>query len=207
MRVIGSGRTDSGVHARGQVVHFNAPRKLALRNVVLALNSYLPEDIRVMQAVYTADDFHARFSAVQRHYSYHILRRSTAVDRHFVWTLYDLPDTASLPEYADVFLGEHDFSSFCSAQAEVEHKFCTVSRSEWEVTDQHLIYRISANRFLHSMVRSIVGTMIQLARKGMKVKDLESLLSAKERNPLIFTAPARGLFLEKVDYHDFDFPT
>jgi len=200
IRIIGSGRTDSGVHARGQVLHYDAPKKLPVRNVQLALNSYLPRDIRVLSAAYPEPSFHARFDAVQRHYSYQILLRPTALERSFAWTLFDLRNSGILLELAPVFRGEHDFSSFCSVHTEAEHKMCIVSQSRWDLDGEHLTYRISANRFLHSMVRMIVGTMIQLARKGKNSSDLQSLLGAKQKDPLIFTAPACGLFLDRVEY-------
>ena len=202
IRIIASGRTDAGVHAVEQIIHYDAPRDMPELNIIHAINSHLKPDIRIIKAAKVSSDFHARFSARRRDYSYHIHRKPSAINRLYSWYLRDIKDTSLLQNYADQLIGDNDFKSFCSSQAEVDHYLCTVIKSEWESTDGHLLYRISANRFLHSMVRSLVGTMVVYAAKKRAVEEFIYLLEEKKRGPDIFTAPPQGLFLMKVHYED-----
>lgn len=200
VRITGSGRTDAGVHAEYQIIHFDVQKIIPARNVGLALNRYLPRDIRV-KAVSTSDDsFHARYSAIQRHYRYQIQHGAAALNRHQVWQYYKKLNLGILNECAEMILGEHDFTSFCQIHAEVKHKFCTVSRSEWIFEKSHLTYRISANRFLHSMVRSLVGTMMEAGKGRFTVKDFRHILESRDRSSGAVTAPPEGLILENVEY-------
>jgi tRNA pseudouridine38-40 synthase len=200
LRVHGSGRTDAGVHALAQIIHFDAPRELKNLNLRAALNTLLPPDIRVIRTAGGDKDFHARFSARMRHYRYIVSRRETALDRLRVWPLYHDLDVESMRICAEMIMGEHDFTAFCSAQAEVEHKRCIVSRSEWNSEGDRMIYSVSANRFLHSMVRSLTGTMTEVGKGRLTTDDFAALL---ENNPVpftAFTAPPQGLYLVRVDY-------
>ncbi len=199
-RVIPSGRTDSGVHARDQICHFDAPRAYPEINVIKALNSILPEDIRVLAAATVSNEFHARYDAVRRDYRYTLRFHPSALERGRSWYLPGFHELSSLDDMASCLQGEMDFTSFCSTQAEVNHKFCRVMESEWIRSEEHLIYRISANRFLHSMVRSLVGTMVMMARKTDGSAQFSNVLKACTRGPEIYTAPPQGLCLEKVYY-------
>ncbi|MBW6457946.1 MAG: tRNA pseudouridine(38-40) synthase TruA, partial [FCB group bacterium] len=200
LRVHGSGRTDAGVHALAQIVHFNAPRELKNLNLKAALNTLLSPDIRVIRTAIGSKDFHARFSARMRHYRYLISRREAALDRQRVWCLYHDLDVEAMRTCAAMIMGEHDFTAFCSAQAEADHKRCIVSRSEWEKEGDRLIYSVSANRFLHSMVRSLTGTMTEVGKGRLTTEDFAALLENRHPALTAFTAPPQGLYLVRVDY-------
>ncbi len=203
VRVHGSGRTDTGVHALYQIVHFDQPKELKNLNLKAALNTSLPKDIRVIRTAYSDDGFHARFSAKERQYRYIISLQITALDRDRVWQIYQDLDVDLMKKAAGIFIGEHDFTAFCSAQAEVDHKRCIISRSSWEFFDERLVYHIHGNRFLYSMVRSLVGTMVELGKGKLSLEELKSLLNDKQRKGLALTAPPQGLTLIKVNY---DYP-
>ena len=202
IRVHASGRTDAGVHAIYQIVHFTPPRTLKNLNLKAALNTLLPKDIRVIQTAKGNDDFHARFSARERQYRYVISTRNIALDRDRVWQIYQNLDFDSMKNSADIFIGEHDFTSFCSAQAEVDHKRCIIDRSYWEKDGNHMIYHIHGNRFLHSMVRSLVGSMVEVGKGRLSIDDLKNILESEDRSSGAVTAPPQGLTLMHVRYED-----
>ncbi|MDD4961644.1 MAG: tRNA pseudouridine(38-40) synthase TruA [Candidatus Marinimicrobia bacterium] len=200
VRAIPSGRTDAGVHARYQVAHFDPPAELQKFNPKAALNSLLPPDIRIRDFCYREQDFHARYSAKERRYRYLIRLEESALDRERVWQLFRPLDFATLQACAALLPGEHDFTSFCSAQAEVEHKRCMIHHSLWQRNDGQLIYDIHGNRFLHSMVRSLVGTMVEAARGNTGSRDFQRILEAKDRLAGAVSAPPQGLYLMYVAY-------
>ncbi|MDZ7795748.1 MAG: tRNA pseudouridine(38-40) synthase TruA [Candidatus Marinimicrobia bacterium] len=200
VRVHPSGRTDAGVHAHYQIIHFDPPRDLKSLNLKAALNSLLPRDIRVINTAETDETFHARFSARKRRYRYIISARETAIDRFRVWQVRQAPDLSLLRSCADLLPGEHDFTSFCSSQAEVNHKRCYIYRSCWKKEEERYFYYIEGNRFLHSMVRSLVGTMLEVGRGRLKIKDFASLLELDPSSATALTAPPQGLSLMHVSY-------
>lgn len=200
VRIHASGRTDAGVHARYQIIHFNQPKELKNLNLIAALNSLLPKDIRIINYAYSDENFHARFDAKKRKYEYSILQGNTALDRYRVWQIYQKLNVKEMKRSAEIFLGEHDFTAFCSAQAEVEHKRCIIYRSEWLEYGDRLIYHIHGNRFLHSMVRSLVGTMVQVGKGKISNEGIKSILENKLRNGDALTAPPQGLVLAEVVY-------
>ena len=198
--LIGAGRTDSGVHARGQVANFHSNSTLDVASISNALNGLLAEDIRVRSVEEVAEKFHSRFDARERAYRYHISTRPTAIDRHYSWFVkYDL-DLQPMNEAASRILGEHDFESFCKYEAEVDHYRCTVIESRWEMMSGKIVYEVRANRFLHGMVRALVGTMIDVGRGSMSVSAFEEIIAAKDRRKAGMAAPPHGLFLEEVVY-------
>lgn len=200
VRVIPSGRTDAGVHARYQVVHFDPPVELRKFNPKAALNSLLPPDIRIRNFCYREPDFHARYSAKERRYRYLIRLEESALDRERVWQLFRPLDFVTLQACAALLPGEHDFTSFCSARAEVEHKRCIIYHSQWQQETGRLIYDIHGNRFLHSMVRSLVGTMVKAAGGCIGSGDFQRILEAKDRLAGAVSAPPQGLYLMYVAY-------
>jgi len=202
LRVHASGRTDAGVHARCQVVHFDPPRELKNLNLKAALNTLLPKDIRVIDTAVTDQDFHARFSARERQYEYIVSGAITALDRFRVWQVFQELNLDIMKKCADLFYGEHDFTSFCSSQAEVDHKRCIVTRSDWEKKGDQYIFRIHGNRFLHSMVRSLVGTMVEAGKGRFSVEDVKRILESRDRHAGALTAPPQGLTLMHVLYEN-----
>jgi len=199
INVTGSGRTDSGVHALQQVAHFDWDTDMATCDISPAMNGNLPESIRIQDCSVVPDDFHARFSAVKRHYKYRCRTDDSIMDRHSVWCTGEL-NLPQLSELATLILGEHDFTSFSKANSEIENRVCNIYLSEWSKEGSIVNYMVSSNRFLHHMVRYLVGSMVEVTREKMTKKEFETLLNDPSENVKIFRAPPQGLFLEKVEY-------
>ncbi len=199
--VVGAGRTDAGVHARGQVAHVVLPKQVENRNLMNGLNALLPEDIRVLDAVEVDSDFHARYSAKSRVYRYQLALQPTALDRNYSWFVggYQL-DRGHLDTCAAAIVGEHDFTSFCRAESTLPHHLCTVTSARWLESDSLLCFEIAANRFVHGMVRALVGTMVEIARGYRTLEEFGALFAARDRRRAGMAAPAKGLFLERVIY-------
>jgi len=200
VNLIGAGRTDSGVHARGQVASFRTNSAVGRGTLLSALNGLLPDDIRVHSVEEAPDGFHARYDARERFYRYHISLTPSAINRHFEWYVkYDLNLPAMNAVAAEV-LGDHDFESFCRHVAEVRHYRCTVSHSAWVDAGDRLTYEVRANRFLHGMVRALVGTMVDIGRGYTPADAFGRILDARDRRKAGTAAPPHGLFLEEVRY-------
>ena len=199
IRVHGAGRTDTGVHATGQVAHFDLHTDMKVLSIKDALNGNLPRDIKVMEVFEVNENFHARFSATKRHYKYRLRTDGFFLDRNFTWHTEPL-ELKILNKSAITLLGENDFTSFCKATAEVENKICTIYKAEWEDMGEKYIFRIRANRFLQHMVRYIVGTMLEVARGRYEVRDFKDLMDGIQTEAVVVRAPAQGLFLKKVYY-------
>lgn len=200
INIIGAGRTDSGVHAREQVANFNVDSKMPAEKIMAALNGNLPKDVRVLKAEDVDMSFHARFAARKRIYRYYITRRERAINRHYYWCYKSHLDIEEMQKAASHLIGTLDFKSFCAERAVLDHHFCTVDNCFWEEKDDLLILTISANRFIHSMVRIIVGTMIEVGRGYLSADQIPEILAARDRKKAGPTAPAKGLILEKIIY-------
>ncbi len=198
--LIGAGRTDAGVHARGQVANFRTDTKLDLEAIRGALNGLLPDDIILRELQEAPLDFHARFNAKERFYSYFITLKPSAFQMNYSWHIKYRLNVTLMKRAADLILGTHDFESFCKADSEVDHYRCTVSVSCWSQEDSTLTYKIRANRFLHNMVRALVGTMVDVGRGYLPFDDFPKIVERKDRKEAGVTAPAKGLFLESVIY-------
>ncbi len=198
--ILGSGRTDAGVHAVGQVANFKTSRDIPLRAFEDGLNSLLPHDAAVIKAEEAAEKFHARFDAKSRRYRYQIIFRRSPLKERFAWRMLYKADPAILQYLAAQISGQHDFTSFSSTQAEVNNFICLIEKAGWTFTDDMWTFEIKANRFLHNMVRILVGTMIDMARGQMDHNDFEKILTVKDRTLAGKTAPACGLCLMEVLY-------
>ncbi len=198
--VVGSGRTDSGVHARGQVAHAIVNTDLSPNKIFEALNGILPNDIAILRVSESDPLFHARYSARERRYSYTISLAPCAIDRRIaLYVRYPL-DVELMNECCTYIVGEHDFRAFTKSESEVNHYRCTVTLAAWKQRGNKLIFRIHANRFLHGMVRSLVGTMIDIGRGYFPVEQIQFALKSGNRSDAGHTAPAVGLVLEEVIY-------
>jgi tRNA pseudouridine38-40 synthase len=198
--VLGSGRTDAGVHAAGQVANFKTSREIPLKAFDEGLNSLLPRDVAVLKAEEAAENFHARFDAKTRRYRYQIIFRRSPLRERYAWRMLYKADPAILQDLAAQILGQHDFTSFSSTQAEVNNFICQIEKAEWTFTEDMWIFEVKANRFLHNMVRILVGTMIDKARGQMDHNEFQKILTAKDRTMAGKTAPACGLCLMEVTY-------
>ncbi|MBA2126667.1 tRNA pseudouridine(38-40) synthase TruA [Hyphomicrobium methylovorum] len=199
----GAGRTDAGVHALGQVAHFDLSKPWDAGRVRDAMNFHLrPNPIAVLTAEVTDDAFDARFSARKRYYEYRILTRRAPpiLERHRVWwTMRDL-DSDMMAEAAKVFLGTHDFTTFRAAQCQAQSPVKTIDSFEVLRKDDVILCRVSARSFLHNQVRSMVGSLKLVGDGKWTAGDLASALSLQRREACGPVAPAAGLYLVKVDY-------
>lgn len=203
INVIGAGRTDSGVHAIEQVAHFDWNTQISNSEIVSAFNGNLPVDIRVNTCAIVSFDFHARYSAIKRQYLYKCKKNPHVFERNYIWNTSEL-EIQQLNDLAELLLGVHDFTSFSKANPEIENKICRVFLSEWSIDGSILNYRVAANRFLHHMVRFLVGTMVEVTRGNMTHKEFISLINEPREKVKIYRAPAHGLYLEKVEYNGAD---
>jgi len=199
IRIVASGRTDAGVHARNQVVHFDVPAADPFR-LKRALNGLLPRDVVIKHCVRAESNFHARFSALSRSYSYTIATNPTALERHYAWSVYFALNLTLMQRAAEVIGRQTDFQAFCKVRSDVKHYECRIFESRWITRQERLVYYIRANRFLHGMVRAIVGTLIEVGRGKLTLKEMLQIIEKKDRRLLPATAPARGLVLEHVYY-------
>lgn len=202
IRIHGSGRTDAGVHAKGQVFHFDTDLSLDEKQWIRALNTQLPEDISVLSAELVDSTFHARFSAQEKEYHYYVYtgtNRNPFLRKYSHHYPYGL-DVEAMVKAQDYFLGTHDFTSFSSAKSEVEDRVRTIS--SFEIVEEHeqLIFKIRGNGFLYNMVRIIVGTVLEVGIGKRKPEDIPEIIQAKERAKAGKTAPGQGLYLYKVYY-------
>lgn len=201
IRVIGSGRTDSGVHATGQVAHFDFQTDLGEKELKAALNGNLADDIRVMDCQVMTPDFHARYSARKRKYKYRCRTDDYLLDRSFSWMTGKL-DLDILNHASDMILDEHDFTSLSRMNTDLNHRRCIVYESIWKADGTIVNYHICATRFLHHMVRYLVGTMVEISRGRFSLEAFEDLLLNPRTIARVFKAPAHGLVLEKVEYEE-----
>lgn len=201
LRVTGSGRTDAGVHAMGQVAHFDESERDFDGGVYCrGLNSYTPDDILIKECIRVNPEFHARFDARQRFYRYEITLEPVAIGRQYTWQVYREIDELTLQKAATCIEGRHDFQSFQHAQSEIENSVCEIINSAWKTDGKRLRYLICGDRFLHNMVRCLVGTMIEVARNRFTLDEFESFIEEPDKNAPVVRAPAHGLFLDDVRY-------
>jgi tRNA pseudouridine38-40 synthase len=199
----GAGRTDAGVHAEGQVASARVTSPIEDWQLVRALNAHLPKAIRVTELTTVPDDFHARFSAVAKTYEYRIWNGRTVPPfiRQYAWHIIETLDLPRMERASEAIPGTHDFAAFRSARS-VNHttirEITTVSWRRGEA--QTLVFEIAGRGFLRYMVRSLVGTVVEIGRGQRPAEDMARLLAAPDRSQAGRTAPARGLFLMKVDY-------
>lgn len=200
--IIAAGRTDAGVHARGQVASFQSDKSIPVDKWRLALNSALPHDISVVSSEQVPESFHARYSAKEKLYEYRISRHPArpAIDRNRVWHLpYDL-DTQAIRHAMSGFIGRHDFTSFQGPRASTSDPMCVVSQVSLTSDLMTLTIQIQANRFLKQMVRTIIGTLTEVGRHKRSPDSVTDILQAKDRRAAGETAPPQGLYLLHVWY-------
>ncbi|MCS7012849.1 MAG: tRNA pseudouridine(38-40) synthase TruA [Chloroherpetonaceae bacterium] len=201
IEVIGAGRTDTGVHARMQVANFFTTSKLSDDKIRYVLNRLLPKEISVQSARTVSPSFHARFSATARTYRYFLTTEKRALEhRYKAFYPYPTLDVERMQRCAEAILGRHDFSSFCKAGSIVQTKFCTVYAASWKKIGKVFQFEITANRFLHSMVRLLVGTMLQVGRGEYSYNDFQRIFAAHDVRQAGASAKPNGLFLWKIHY-------
>ena len=201
--VYGAGRTDAGVHAFGQVAHFDLDKTWDAFRVREAINFYLkPQPVSILDCAATLDAFDARFSAIQRHYLYRILvrRAPAALDRGRVWRVVADLDADAMAQAAKAFIGHHDFTTFRAAQCQATSAIRTLDGFDVSRAGEQILFRVSSRSFLHSQVRSMVGTLKLVGEGKWSVGDVAAALAARDRSQCGPIAPASGLYLDRVIY-------
>lgn len=201
--VQGSGRTDAGVHALGQVAHLDLEKDVSLESLQNAINYHLrPKPIAVIRATAVPDDFHARFSAIGRHYLYRIINRRAplVLEAGRAWNLPGLIEAEVMHEAAQRLIGKHDFTSFRSAACQSKSPVKTLDRVTVIRKGDEIQVTVAARSFLHHQVRNIVGTLKLIGEHKWPIDRIETALEARDRAAAGPTAPAAGLYLAKVDY-------
>ena len=202
--VHGSGRTDSGVHAIGQVANFLSPiDSIPVERYAYAINGFLPKDVRINAVAEKEVDFHARFSATSRSYRYFFHYGSVSPFAHemnTVWWIRYKPNIDNLNAMASCLLGETDCTSFSSLGDKSVTRYREIQKSHFFFENGKMVFEIQANAFLWKMVRTIVGTLIELDRNKCSKNDFQAIIDAKNRKESSATAPATGLFLWNIDF-------
>lgn len=204
--VQGSGRTDSGVHARAQVAHFDTGARMAADKFSYALNTRLPGDVRVLWSEEAPEGFHSRFSAKNKQYRYavqtgphaRVFTRNNALHCHYAL------DLEKMQRAAEQVVGEHDFRAFMCKDTAMENTVRTVTLSEWHREGEMLYYNVAGNGFLYNMVRILAGTMLEIGSGRRPEDTVLKALKEQDRESAGATAPAKGLTLWRVRYEDFD---
>lgn len=202
VQVVCAGRTDTGVHALGQVVHFDTDAQRGERNWLLGSNANLPDDVSVTWVRPVGSDFSARFSAVSRRYRYFILNRtprSAVLAGRVTWVHRPLDETLMQAAAADL-IGEHDFSSYRAVACQAKSPVRTLYQLDVQRHGDFVVLKLHANAFLHHMVRNIAGVLMAIGRKEQPVEWAKSVLELRDRTLGGVTAPAAGLYFESVQY-------
>jgi tRNA pseudouridine38-40 synthase len=198
--LMGAGRTDTGVHAKEMYAHFDFDAPFDIPNLIHKLNSFLPKDIVVYTIFPVADDAHTRFDATKRTYEYHINTFKDAFLQEQSWYFHQKLDLVLMNQAAKSLLKHTDFQCFSKVNTDVNTFDCTIFEAYWKQENDRLVFTISANRFLRNMVRSIVGTLINIGLHKITLDDFETIIKNKNRDKAGFSVPAHGLYLTKIEY-------
>ncbi len=198
----GAGRTDTGVHARYFMAHFESSLQNMDKDsrIIYSLNGILPADISAHSIVKVKPDAHARFSAISRIYEYYISRVKNPFEKEFSWYIHGSLNVGKMNKAAELLKKYNDFTSFSRLHTNTGTNICKIYYSIWEESADRLIFIVKADRFLRNMVRAIVGTMIDIGRGKMQISEFVDVIESKNRDRAGCSAPACGLFLTKIDY-------
>lgn len=202
IKLIGSGRTDAGVHAYGQSANFYTASSIPIDKFPYAINTKLPKDIRVINAKERTMDFHSRYNAKKKVYQYKISVRplGTALDINRVWQVKKHLDYSKMAKSLPLFLGSKDFTSFSSIHSASKDKVRNISKFEMESLGNNIIFTIEGNGFLYNMVRIIIGTIIEVGLSKIELDEVSKIFEYKDRTKAGKTAPPQGLYLKEVIY-------
>lgn len=202
VQIQGAGRTDAGVHAKGQVANFHADCEKSCEEICQYLNEYLPEDIEISKVSEAEERFHSRLNAKEKVYQYRIVSsiHKNFFERKYQCPLHEVLDVNAMKEAAKYLEGTHDFKSFCSNKKMKKSSVRTVYRIDIADLEQEIVITYTGNGFLYNMVRILTGTLIEVGRGRRKPEEMKAILESCDRKEAGFTAPARGLTLLEVRY-------
>lgn len=198
--ILGSGRTDTGVHASMQICHFDTDLPLEKEKFLKAINGILPKEIAIHWIRQVKPDAHARFHAKSRSYVYRIVFRKNPFVDELAWRCFYNPDVIEMNKAAEYLLEFDDFECFSKIRTAVKHFRCRINSAYWEQKDGELLFHITANRFLRGMVRAIVGTLIEIGYHHRPAEEMKQIIIDKKRVNAGKSAPAKGLFLSRIEY-------
>lgn len=199
--VTGAGRTDAGVHAKDFYAHFDSEKNnLNENNFVFRLNKLLPRDIAVKKIYKVKPDAHARFDAVSRTYVYRIMKNKNPFYINSAYYYYGDLNIDMMNKASEILFKYSDFTSFSKVKTQTKTNNCKIMKAEWEQKEDLILFTIKANRFLRNMVRAIVGTMMEVGRDKISLKDFRNIIESKNRSNAGYSVPAKGLFLINVEY-------
>lgn len=200
--VTGAGRTDTGVHASFFMAHFDTSTKedVVSESFIFKLNRFLPPDIVVYQIQQVPDDNHARFSATHRTYHYHISTIKPLFNRKYTHHVYGKLNTEEIDVCCQIIIDTADFTSFSKLHTDVKTNNCKVKHAKWEKVENGYLFEIMADRFLRNMVRSLVGTLLDVGQGKIDRNDFKQIVDARDRSQAGQSAPAKGLFLVDIGY-------
>ena len=203
VKIFASGRTDAGVHALGQVVHFDLQKKFKNHQIVFGLNNYLrDENVTILRCELVDQNFHARFDAKMRHYRYLLVNRPAflALQKNRAWQIGNKLDVLAMKKAAEFLIGKHDFSSFRDAECQASSPIRSIEEIKIKKSGDQILIEISAKSFLHHMARNIVGTLVFVGLKKFTADQIKEILAARDRTKSGPNAPACGLYFLKVNY-------
>ena len=202
VEIIGCGRTDTGVHARKYTAHADISGEHDISKTIYQINSVLPYDIAIHSIRHVVDDFHARFSALERQYKYyvHLSKNPFLQNLSYYFNLNSPLNKEAMSEAAKILLQHEEFYPFCKTGSDAHHYKCQLTQSEWSFNDDQMIFTIGSNRFLRGMVRLIVGACLNIGLGKIKIEELEKSLREQKPLPLQWSVPPEGLYLENVFY-------
>lgn len=199
-KIVGSGRTDTGVHCEQQFFHADIKKSFETQNLIQRLNSLLPKDISIQSIQKVKSEASARYAAVERTYQYRITRKKNPFLEGLAWHYFKVIDIPTMNKAAALLLGEQDFECFSKVKTDVNHFLCDIKKAKWEEKGDRLEFTITANRFLRGMVRAIVGTLLDVGSGKLSIVEFQSILKGRDRKKAGANVPPQGLYLTKVKY-------
>ena len=197
--IVGAGRTDAGVHAHQLFAHVDLDEHVD-QDLTFRLNKLLPKEIAVRNIIAVAQDAHARFDAVSRSYRYHITTQKNPFLQKRSYQFAKPLDLDLMNQAAKILIDHKNFKCFSKSKTDVKTYVCDIQQVHWQQNGSELVFFIQANRFLRNMVRSIVGTLIEVGLRKISISDFEAILASRDRSQAGYSVPAHGLYLEKVNY-------
>jgi tRNA pseudouridine38-40 synthase len=198
--IVGSGRTDAGVHCVQQFFHADTHYKFDATGWIIKLNSILPRDIAIRSIQSVNPEAHARYDATERSYEYKITRVKDPLLTGYAYYFFRDLDIKTMNEAAALLVGMHDFKCFSKVKTDVNHFLCDLKKAHWNQKDQLLVFSITANRFLRGMVRAIVGSLLDVGTGKTSVKDFQKIIDSQDRKNAGMNVPPEGLYLTQVKY-------